>query len=95
MEVASQLVPVAELTCSSSPVSMLPTALSEVLGISLSEVMERYFDGSGEDERVRWIEDAMERKRSDQEGEDWLAREAHRRSMVLERVHRNREDDLF
>jgi hypothetical protein len=29
---------------------MLPTALSKVLGISLSEVMERYFDGSGEDE---------------------------------------------
>jgi hypothetical protein len=25
---------------------MLPIALSEVLGISLSEVMEHYFDGS-------------------------------------------------
>jgi hypothetical protein len=74
---------------------MLPAALSEVLGISLSEVMEHYFNGSGEDERVRRIEDAMERKRSDQEGEDWLAGEACRRSMVLERVHRNREDDSF
>jgi hypothetical protein len=95
MEVAPQLVPVAELACSSSPASMLPTALSEVLGISLSEVMERYFDGSGEDERVRRIEDAIERKRSDEEGEDWLVGEAHRRSMVLERVHRNREDDSF
>jgi hypothetical protein len=29
---------------------MLPVALSEVLGISLLEVMERYFDGSSEDE---------------------------------------------
>jgi hypothetical protein len=74
---------------------MLPTALSEVLSISLSEVMEHYFDGSGEDERVRQIEDAMERKRSDTEGEDWLAREARRRSMVFEWVHRNREDDSF
>jgi hypothetical protein len=74
---------------------MLPTALSEVLIISLSEVMEHYFDGSGEDERVRQIEDAMERKKSDQEGEDWLAGEACRRSMVLERVHRSRENDLF
>jgi hypothetical protein len=37
----------------------------------------------------------MERKRSDKEGEDWLAGEARRRSMVLERVHRNREDDSF
>jgi hypothetical protein len=95
MEVASQLVPVAELTCSSSLASMLPTALSEVFGISLSEVMVRYFDGSGEDERVRRIEDAMERKRSDEEGEDWLAGEARRRSMVLERVHQSREDDSF
>jgi hypothetical protein len=37
----------------------------------------------------------MERKRSDQEGEDWLAGEVRRRSIVLERVHRNREDDSF
>jgi hypothetical protein len=66
---------------------MLPIALSEVLGISLSEVMERYFDGSNEGERVRRIEDDMERKRSDQEGEDWLAGEARRRSIVLERAH--------
>jgi hypothetical protein len=74
---------------------MLPIALSEVLGISLSEVMEHYFDGSDEGERVRRIEDDMERKRSDQEGEDWLAREARRRSIVLERAHRNREDGSF
>jgi hypothetical protein len=74
---------------------MLPAALSKVLGISLSEVMERYFDGLGEDERVHRIEDAIERRRSDEEGEDWLAGEARRRSMVLERVHWNREDDSF
>jgi hypothetical protein len=74
---------------------MLPTALSEVLGISLSEVMECYFDGSSEDERVRRIGDAIDRKRSDEEGEEWLAGEARRRSLVLERVHRNREDDSF
>jgi hypothetical protein len=67
---------------------MLPIALSEVLGISLSEVMERYFDGSSEDERARRIGDAIDRKRSDEEGEEWLVGEAHRRSVVLERVHR-------
>jgi hypothetical protein len=50
MEVAHPRVPVDELTCSSSPVNMLPTALSEVLGISLSEVMKCYFDGSDEGE---------------------------------------------
>jgi hypothetical protein len=63
---------------------MLPIALSKVLGISLSEVMERYFDGSDEGERVRRIED-----------EDWLAGEARRRSVVLEQAHLSREDDLF
>jgi hypothetical protein len=74
---------------------MLPIALSEVLGISLSEVLERYFDGSNEDDRVRRIEDAVDRKRSEEEGEEWLAGEARRRSLILERVHQNREDDSF
>jgi hypothetical protein len=95
MEVAPPLVPVTELTRSSSPASMLPIALSEVLGISLSEVMECYFDGSGEDEWARWIGDAIDRKRSDEEGEEWLAGEARRRSVILERVHQSRDDDLF
>jgi hypothetical protein len=74
---------------------MLPIALSEVLGISLSEVMERYLDGSSEDERVRRIEDAVDRKRSEEEGEEWLAGEAHRRSKIFERFHWNRDDDSF
>jgi hypothetical protein len=74
---------------------MLPIALSEVLGISLSKVLERYFDGSSEDERVRRIEDAVDRKRLEEEGEEWLVREAHRRSKVFERAHQNRDDDSF
>jgi hypothetical protein len=74
---------------------MLPIALSEVLGISLSEVLERYFDGSNEDERVRRIEDAVDRKRSEEEGEEWLVGEARRRSKVFERAHQNRDDDSF
>jgi hypothetical protein len=52
MEVAHPLVPIEELTRSSSPKSILPAALSETLGISLSEVMDRYFNGSDEAERV-------------------------------------------
>jgi hypothetical protein len=52
MEAAHLIVPVEELTRSSSPASMLPAALSEALGISLSDVMVRYFDGSEESERV-------------------------------------------
>jgi hypothetical protein len=74
---------------------MLPAALSEVLGISLSDVMERYFNGSSEDERVRRMEDAVERKRSEGEGEEWLAGEARRRSKILDRAHQNRDDGSF
>jgi hypothetical protein len=73
---------------------MLPVALSEVLGISLSEVMEQYFDRSGEDERVHCIEDALDCKRLEEEGEEWLARGAHRRSAILEQVHQG-VDDMF
>jgi hypothetical protein len=74
---------------------MLPIALSKVLGISLSEVMVRYFDGSSNDERVRRIEDMLDRRRLEEEGEEWLAGEAHRRNLMQERVHQNREDDSF
>jgi hypothetical protein len=74
---------------------MLPVALSEVLGISLLEVMERYFDGSSEDERAHRIGDAIDRKRSEEEGEEWLAGEARRRSAIFEWAHQSRDDDLF
>jgi hypothetical protein len=74
---------------------MLPVALSEVLGISLSEVMVWYFNGSSEDERARQIGDAIDRKRLKEEGEEWLAGEARRRSAILEWVHQNRDDDSF
>jgi hypothetical protein len=74
---------------------MLPVALSEALGIGLSEVMDRYFNGSDEAERVHLIEDALDRRRSEEEGEKWLAGEARRRSAMLERVHQGRDDDSF
>jgi hypothetical protein len=92
MEVAPPLVPVEELTHSSSPKSMLPVALSEVLGISISEVMDRYFNGSDEAERVHLIENALDRRRVEEEGEEWLAEEARRRDVVAELVHRGGDD---
>jgi hypothetical protein len=73
---------------------MLLIALSEVLGISLSEVMERYFNGSEEDVWVCHIEEAIERRRSEREGEEWLVEEASHMSLDLERVHQS-EDDMF
>jgi hypothetical protein len=95
MEVEHPLVPVEELTCSSSPKSMLPEALSDALGISLSEVLECYYSISDLDERGRIIGEAIDRRRSEEEGEEWLAGEACRRSMILERVHQGRDDDSF
>jgi hypothetical protein len=70
LEATHLAVPIEELTHSSSPVSMLPTALSEALGISLADVMSRYFDGSEESERVRRIEEALDRRREFEEGEE-------------------------
>jgi hypothetical protein len=49
---------------------MLPIALSKVLGISLSEVMIHYFDRSSDDERVRRIENTLDWRRSEEEGEE-------------------------
>jgi hypothetical protein len=74
---------------------MLPTALSEALGISLSAVMERYFDGSEESKRVHRIEEALERRRTFKEGEEWLAQKSHKTDVLLERIHRSQDDDPF
>jgi hypothetical protein len=74
---------------------MLPEALSDTLGISLSEVLARYYSISDLDKRSRIIGEAIDRRRSEEEGEEWLAGEAHRRSMILERVHQSRDDDSF
>jgi hypothetical protein len=73
---------------------MLPVTLSEVLGISISEVMDRYFNGSDEVERVRLIENALDRRRVEEEGEEWLAEEARRRNVVAKLVHRG-DDDTY
>jgi hypothetical protein len=74
---------------------MLPATLSEVLGISLSEVMDHYFNRSDEADRVCRIEDTLDWRRTFEEGEEWLAREACRMSAMLERVHQGQSDDSF
>jgi hypothetical protein len=73
---------------------MLPSTLSEALGISLADVMMRYFDGSEESERVKHIEEALGRRREFEEGEEWLAQQSHRTSAMLERIHQG-QDDIF
>jgi hypothetical protein len=95
MEVAHPLVPIEELTRSSSPKSMLLEALSDALGIGLSEVLARYYSISDLDERGHVIGEAIDRWRSEEEGEEWLVGEARRRSAILKRVHQGRDDDSF
>jgi hypothetical protein len=74
---------------------MLPTALSEALGISLLAVMERYYNGSEDSERVRRIEEALEKRRTFEEGEEWLAQASRNMDILLERIHRGQDDDSF
>jgi hypothetical protein len=74
---------------------LLPEAVSEALGISLSEVLNLYFGELDEGIRDRMVWDAIDRRRDEEEGEEWLAGEARRRSLIQERVHQNREDDSF
>jgi hypothetical protein len=74
---------------------MLPAVLSEVLGISLSDVMMRYFNGSEESERVRRIKEALDRRREFEEGEEWLAQQSRKTDTMLERIHRGQDDASF
>jgi hypothetical protein len=74
---------------------MLPMALSEPLGISLADVMMRYFDGSEESIRVRRIEEVLDRQRELEEGDEWLARESHKTNAMLEQIHRGQDDTSF
>jgi hypothetical protein len=67
---------------------MLPEVLSDALGISLSEVLEHYYSLSDLVERGRLIGEAMDRRRTEEEGEEWLAEEARKRDAVAELVHR-------
>jgi hypothetical protein len=73
---------------------MLPEIVSEALGISLSEVLNLYFGELNDVERGHHIGNAIDRRRTDQEGEEWLAEEAHMRNVVAELVHCG-GDDMF
>jgi hypothetical protein len=74
---------------------MLPSALSEALGISLADVMVRYFDGSEESDRVRRIEEAISRRVEFEEGEEWLANQSRLTNIMLERMHHGQDDESF
>jgi hypothetical protein len=73
---------------------MLPKALSDALGISLSEVWDRYDSISDLVERGCLIGEAMDRRRNAEEGEEWLEAESRRMDVVAEMVYRG-GDDMF
>jgi hypothetical protein len=56
-----------------SPSNMLLEAISEALGIDLSEVLSLYFGEFDDMRRGHLIGEAMDRKRTIEEGEEWLA----------------------
>jgi hypothetical protein len=71
---------------------MLPMALSEVLGISLSDVMKKYFDGASEDEVARRIANDIDKRVTNGEGELWLAEESRRLDEEMELDHQWGDD---
>jgi hypothetical protein len=92
-EVVLLVVPVEEVTRSSSGASALPEAVSEALGISLSEVCDLYFGDIDEVRRERIVEEVQERRREDcrqEEEREEAAKEEHRREL-----HLYYEDDTF
>jgi hypothetical protein len=71
---------------------MLPEAVSEALGISLSEVLNLYFGELDDAERGCLIGDAIDRRRTAEEGKEWLVKKARRRDVVAELVHHGGND---
>jgi hypothetical protein len=95
-EAAHALVPVSAL--SPSPTTeRLPLALSAVLGITLSEVMERYFGGvSSSDGASGQVVQDVDRLVVQKDGEEWLSREQRDLEDKMEGAHRGEGvDDEF
>jgi hypothetical protein len=86
-------VPVEDLTRSSPSESLLPEAVSEALGISLSEVLNLYFGELDKDTRDRMVWDAIDRRRGEEEDMHLLREDRCRADEVEFRSYY--EDDTF
>jgi hypothetical protein len=62
-----QVVPIEDLTQSSPSESLLPEAVSEALGISLSEVLNLYFGELDDSTWDQMVWDAIDRRRGEEE----------------------------
>jgi hypothetical protein len=74
---------------------MLLEVLSEALGISLLEVINYYYSKSDDVKRDCLIGDVLDRKQTEEEGEEWLKEEAWKRDVVAALIHCKREDNSF
>jgi hypothetical protein len=73
---------------------MLPKALSKALGISLSEVLEQYYNESDVVKRGCLIGNALDRKWMGEEDQEWLDCESKRLCEIEVSFHRQ-EDDTY
>jgi hypothetical protein len=72
---------------------MLPEAISEALGIGLSEVLDLYFGELDEVQGGRLIGDAIDRRMLGKCDQEWLERESQRRDAA--EIASCREDNEF
>jgi hypothetical protein len=87
-------VPIEELTrSSSSSESLLPEAISEALGISLSEVFDLYFRDIDKVTRDHLVWEAIDRCRDDSMERNWFEKNTQREQEAKYRTYR--EDGMF
>jgi hypothetical protein len=73
---------------------MLPVALSEALGVSLSEVLDHYYNESDEVKRGCLIWNTLDRKGMGERDQEWLDGESQHREEIEVSSHRW-EDDTY
>jgi hypothetical protein len=71
----------------------LPEALSEALGVGLSEVLDLYFRESDKVKRGHMFGEALDGKRLGERDQEWLERESKRQEKV--EVSSYQEDNTF
>jgi hypothetical protein len=72
---------------------MLPEAVSEALGISLSEVLDLYFRELDEVGRGHLIGDAIDRRMLGEQDREWLEGESRRGDAAIISLYQ--EDSVF
>jgi hypothetical protein len=73
---------------------MLPEALSEVLGVSLSEVLDQYYSKLDKVKQSRMIGNMLDRKQMGERDQEWLDKESQRQEEV-EILSYHWEDDTY